>query len=191
MAQKEKLCFVGFRFAGKTTFGRALADIIGLKFIDIDELIVQRAGKSISKIFQTDGAAYFRLLEEKIISEVFNYQDPSMLHSIIAVGGGALDSSKNRKIIQENAFVVYLEVAESELLNRYMVLEQKKDDFRPRLTQLSMDKEFIFLLQQRKPYYSEISDVTISLDKPLIEENLTFIISVLKTKGPEWLRWKI
>ncbi|MHA1775400.1 MAG: shikimate kinase [Promethearchaeota archaeon] len=187
MAQTRKISLVGFRFAGKTTFGRALADEISIRFMDIDSLIVQSARKSISEIFKTDGAAYFRLLEEKIIYDTFN----SDISSIIAVGGGAVSSSKNRKIIKNNSYVVYLDVEESVLLSRYHRLEMQKDEFRPRLTSLSLEDEVSFLLHQRKPYYQEIADLIIPLENALISENLNVIISKLEKHGPKWLKNKL
>ena len=69
--------------SGKTTLGRVLAARLGMRFIDLDQAIEERAGMSVSEIFRTSGEDRFRSLEAEMIGEMCSLTD-----SIIATGGG-------------------------------------------------------------------------------------------------------
>jgi shikimate kinase len=79
------LILIGYRGSGKTTVGQLLSRWLGLKFIDIDQRIVQQTGRSIRAIFESEGEAAFRVLESRAIGEAVGLAD-----HVIAVGGGAL-----------------------------------------------------------------------------------------------------
>jgi len=56
---------VGMMGAGKTTVGRSVASRLGVDFVDTDDLVETRAGKSVRDIFASDGEAAFRTLESQ------------------------------------------------------------------------------------------------------------------------------
>ena len=66
---RMSIFLIGYRGSGKTTIGRRLADQLWQKFVDVDELIVAKAGKSIKDIFEHDGEPAFRDLEEQVVKE--------------------------------------------------------------------------------------------------------------------------
>ena len=77
---KKHLYFTGFMASGKSRTGRALADRLGRPFVDTDNVIVERAGKSINEIFEQDGEAAFRKMERDVIAQplgCFVLQDAS------------------------------------------------------------------------------------------------------------------
>lgn len=78
-----RLFLVGFMASGKTTLGRALADDLGLTFIDTDNYLEYRYRQTISQIFATRGEEAFRQLERTILHEVADFEDV-----VIAAGGG-------------------------------------------------------------------------------------------------------
>jgi shikimate kinase len=59
----KNIYLVGMMGSGKTVTGRALAKLMNRAFIDLDDVIVQSAGKSISRIFEQDGENRFRAFE--------------------------------------------------------------------------------------------------------------------------------
>ncbi|MFN2229323.1 MAG: shikimate kinase, partial [Anaerolineae bacterium] len=86
------IVLTGFMGTGKTSVGREVARRLGRPFVDMDDEIVARAGKSIPEIFQAEGEAAFRALEAKVCREL------SERHGlVIATGGGALVDPENRR----------------------------------------------------------------------------------------------
>ena len=83
--QGINIYLIGMMGTGKTTVGKLLAQYLGYSFLDIDEVIIKIAGKSIKKIFMEEGESTFRQLESKTLSEVCAYTNLT-----IATGGGAL-----------------------------------------------------------------------------------------------------
>lgn len=70
---------------GKTTVGKLLAQMLGMRFVDVDDFIQQRQGASIKKIFAEQGEAYFRSLEKMACKEL-----ASAPSTVISTGGGAV-----------------------------------------------------------------------------------------------------
>jgi shikimate kinase len=101
----RNLYLVGFMGAGKSAVGRAVARLTNRVFLDLDEAIEQRTGKSIPEIFSTRGEAGFRRLEHaelKAASERANL--------VVATGGGAFSSAVNRRLIEDSGGIsVYLD----------------------------------------------------------------------------------
>src|SRR5262249_58668423 len=84
---------VGFMGAGKTSVGKALAEILGWKFEDLDDRIVAQERRSIAQIFSQSGEAGFRLTERKALESVL--KDLTSTALVVALGGGAFVSPEN------------------------------------------------------------------------------------------------
>lgn len=95
----------GFMGAGKTTTGRRLARMLKLPFADVDAQIERERGP-ISEIFAREGEAQFRLYETETIARLVA-EGPA----VIAVGGGAVLSAANRKLLRRNGYIVYLAIS--------------------------------------------------------------------------------
>ncbi len=76
---------IGFAAAGKTTVGRLLADKLGMRFVDTDELIERETGLSVSRIFDELGEARFRETESAVLQSLCGAEN-----SVIACGGGSV-----------------------------------------------------------------------------------------------------
>lgn len=103
-AEALNLVLVGMPGSGKTTVGRALADRMGRPFVDCDDEIVRRAGRSIPEIFAQDGEAAFRALEGAVIADVCREKG-----QVIATGGGAVLRNGNIRAMRQNGVVALLE----------------------------------------------------------------------------------
>ncbi|MCC6726394.1 MAG: shikimate kinase, partial [Saprospiraceae bacterium] len=75
---------IGFMGVGKSFLGKALAERLGLPFVDLDEIIEEQEGMSISSIFSSKGEAYFRVVEASCLRNL-----ASKDNLVIATGGGA------------------------------------------------------------------------------------------------------
>lgn len=102
------ICLCGFMGAGKTAVGKALAARLGHSFIDLDSEIERQEGRSVDKIFDTDGESYFRAMEVLIGTPLFDAKN-----TVLAVGGGALTNPELAQLAMRNAFLVYLEVQDA------------------------------------------------------------------------------
>src|SRR5438270_3686000 len=78
---------VGFMGAGKTTVGQTLAAKLGWRFVDLDDLIVTRDGRTIPQIFQQSGEKAFRDLEQQLLRETIGSFRAG--GSVLSLGGGA------------------------------------------------------------------------------------------------------
>lgn len=91
----DKIILMGFMGCGKSTIGRTLADKLGCKFVDLDDEIEKEAKKTISKIFESKGEAYFRRLESKVLKTTLARKEGMVL----ALGGGTPCFNNNLKLI--------------------------------------------------------------------------------------------
>jgi shikimate kinase len=109
----DKIYLVGFMAAGKTTVARALADRLGWRADDIDELIEARERRTVADIFARSGEPYFRALEREILHLLL-----PLRHLVVATGGGTFMDPDNRAAINMDGFSVWLDVPFDELLAR-------------------------------------------------------------------------
>ena len=109
----DKIYLVGFMAAGKTTVARALADRLGWRADDIDELIEARERRTVADIFARSGEPYFRALERDILHLLL-----PLRHLVVATGGGTFMDPDNRAAINMDGFSVWLDVPFDELLAR-------------------------------------------------------------------------
>src|SRR6185312_17252388 len=101
---RMSIVLIGARGSGKSTTGVRLADKLWQTFVDLDERIVTRAGKSIKEIFEQDGEPEFRRLETEVLREIVKLPE-----HVIALGGGTLMREENRQLVKEAGHkVVYL-----------------------------------------------------------------------------------
>lgn len=108
-----RIALIGFMGSGKTTVGRLLAGRLGYRFRDLDDLIEERAGRTIREIFAKEGEAVFRDLETESLRGLVREKK-----LVLACGGGAAVQERNAAIFRESFFCVYLEVSFEEFLRR-------------------------------------------------------------------------
>lgn len=109
----DKIYLVGFMAAGKTTVARALAERLGWRVEDIDELIEARERRSVAEIFARNGEPYFRALERDILKLLL-----PLRHVVVATGGGTFMDPENRTAINLDGVSVWLDVPLEELVAR-------------------------------------------------------------------------
>ena len=143
------IVLVGFMGAGKTTVGHLLAGKLGLAFIDSDQIIESRAGRSIREIFASDGEPAFRELEHEVIAELLRGQD-----AVLALGGGAAEHPATRDALQASQ-VIYLHVGYDEAMRRV-----SRDAGRPMLR--SPDLPAVF--ERRLATYRSVATHTVVTD---------------------------
>ena len=108
------IILVGMMGAGKSTIGKALAALMGTKFVDLDRELEERCGVSIPHIFETEGEAGFRCRETRLLQEYARAAD-----MVVATGGGVVIREENREILKASpAVAVHLKVSPEECFRR-------------------------------------------------------------------------
>ena len=107
---KRQLHLTGFMGSGKSTVGRRLALLLDWNFLDLDEAIAERAGKSVAGIFADEGEEVFRALENQLLLEisVLATTHAAGRGVIVALGGGTLMEPENREVCAAIATIVWL-----------------------------------------------------------------------------------
>jgi shikimate kinase/3-dehydroquinate synthase len=122
---------IGFMGAGKTTVARELAAARGVDHVDTDALLVQRFGRPIQDVFDTDGEAVFRAAEEEIVLALLDARPPGH-DPVISLGGGAVLSERVQAALSRHTTVlldVPLEVAWERAAGRNRPLARDRDAF--------------------------------------------------------------
>jgi shikimate kinase len=155
---------VGAPGSGKSTIGAMLAERLGVTFRDVDTVIVERAGKSITEIFADDGEAVFRALEEQITAELLP------LPGVLSLGGGAILSPVTRAALRGH-HVVWLKVGLAQSVKRVGL-----DTARPLLLG-NVRGRLLKLLNERTPLYAEVATEVVDTD----HSNPTEIVEMIMT----------
>ncbi len=144
-----RILLTGYMGAGKTTLGRALADRLGMTFIDLDQYIEQRFRKSISQIFAEKGEEGFRDIERRMLHEVAEFEDV-----IISTGGGTPCFFDNIDFMNSKGITVYLKVPVERLFIRLSIARRQ----RPLIKDKNDEELRAFIAEQlakREPHYSK------------------------------------
>ena len=153
------ITLTGFMGSGKTTVGKVLADFLGCPFMDLDDLIVKKAGKSIPEIFAQDGEPAFRQLEARLLRQtVEKYTENTV---VLALGGGAVTAPASAALLHEKSVCIYLRATLETLLARL----EGETAGRP-LADASLAER----LAAREPLYEETAHVVIDTDGLTPEE---------------------
>ena len=163
------LILCGMMGAGKTSVGRAIADLTGRVWCDTDDIIVKQYGP-IAEIFTTYGEEYFRRLETETV-KTLTAQD----NLVISVGGGLVLRQENVDFLRQNGKIIFLNVTAETLVQRL-----RADTERPLLqTEENLENRIKTLLAERAPIYERVADVTVIAENKTPEEIGAEIMSLI------------
>ena len=169
MNSKKNLVLLGMMGSCKSTIGNLLSKKIKLDFIDIDNVIEDKAGMSIFKIFEVMGEDYFRDLEEKISNTILKTKN-----SVVSLGGGAFMNEHIRKEILSNHFSFWLNCNEEVLLQRIRINKKRP------LVHKSTDEEIKEIIKKRNKIYAK-AQFKINCKKDTKTEIVDRIIKIYET----------
>ena len=168
---KTNIALIGFMGTGKSAVGQVLARKLKRKFIELDAVIEQIAGKSIPDIFQQDGENAFRELEIQATKDIAQSK-----RSVIACGGGAVLNRINIDRLKEGAVIVYLSASPGVILKR----TSRDQNVRPLLSVPDQAARIKELLKFRRPFYERAADIKINTSRLDINAVVAQIIEGLK-----------
>ncbi len=148
---------IGFMGTGKTTIARALSKKLQVDWVDLDRLIVDRAGMPITEIFETQGEPAFRALETQILEEL-----SEKTGMIISCGGGVAMQPQNLPLLKKGK-VILLTASPYTILRRV-----SHRNHRPLLQNRMNVPAIKELMEERQPHYKAVANIVIKTDgKPV------------------------
>ncbi|MBR5334427.1 MAG: shikimate kinase [Alistipes sp.] len=169
-----KLFLIGYMGCGKSSLGRKIAKRGGMRFVDMDSVIEEREGASVSDIFHYQGETYFREKERELIEELATEQDDV----VVSTGGGVPTWQDNMARMNEIGECVYLRRTAEQIASRLSPHGRQK---RPKLRGLNDDELVAFMtanMAEREPFYAQakhcVDCVSLS-DEELIEKILAIV----------------
>ena len=158
--------------AGKSSIGRALADQYDRLFVDTDQLIQQRLGRSIAQIFQLYGEEAFRAHETSVLKSL------SPGASVLSTGGGIVTIEENWPVLRSLGPTIYLKASPETLIAR---LEQSKKK-RPLLNVEDWESQLRSLLSRRETLYEQ-ADITVEVDVDDLADGAYRVYQALEQGG--------
>jgi shikimate kinase len=153
------LALIGFMGTGKSSVGRLAAAQLHFRFVDTDEVIESRAGRSIAEIFAQAGEAVFRGIEKQVVSELSKVQK-----TVVSTGGGLVANEENLASLKQHALVVCLWASPEAIWERVHA-----QSHRPLLQGANPMDRIRELLALREPFYKR-ADVLINTEMRSIKE---------------------
>ena len=104
---------------GKSSVGRILSELLCCPFVDLDDAISERAGRSIPEIFAAEGEPYFRVIERETLADIIisHSSDDSSARLILALGGGAVMTQACERMVHEETLCIYLKASVDTLIS--------------------------------------------------------------------------
>lgn len=149
----KNLVLIGMPGSGKTTIGKKIAKELNYKFLDMDEFIEEKHGKTIEDLF-SKGEEYFRAEESKCCEEISKIKT-----TVISTGGGVIKNSKNIEYLKSTGIVIFIDRSVENILSDI------KTSTRPLLK--SGKNKLYDLYEERYSLYKEYADFTVVNNKTL------------------------
>ncbi len=158
--------------AGKTATGKALARLMQMEFLDLDEAIEAETHLSINEIFQKKGEPFFRAEEKRLLERI-----AAGSGTVVATGGGIVLNPANAAEMRRTGRVIYLVGSYETLWER---VREKKD--RPLLAVADPQTTFLKLFQERRPLYETCCHESVETDGLSPEDTAEKIMKESKLK---------
>ena len=190
------ISLTGFMGCGKSSVGRRLSELLCCSFMDLDEVIVERAGRSIPEIFATDGEEAFRKMEQQVLQDIIASAERHSVPEapshpienstiVLALGGGAVMQEECERMVHEDTVCIYLkasietllshlegEAAGRPLLNNPSVMSSEAETSHLR-------KRILDLMDKRAATYERVAHYIIDTDGKNVLEIAREIIQIL------------
>lgn len=169
----HKIVLIGMMGSGKSSAGRRVARALNLGFVDLDQRIEERSGRSIREIFATGGEEEFRDLEREELRR--SLEEPGS--AVIAAGGGIVVLEGTRRLLGEAQEVIWLRADIDVLVER--VAARRGRDHRP-LIDGDPRARLAALMVERDDLYREAATSVVEVDGCSLDEVVERIEAVLR-----------
>jgi XRE family aerobic/anaerobic benzoate catabolism transcriptional regulator len=170
-ARRGRVALIGLRGAGKSTLGATLAERLGVPFIELDRVIEQESGVSLSVIFDLYGQSGFRRLELQCLEEVLE-RHPRF---VLSTGGSLVSEHATFERLLAACFTVWLRATPEDHMQRVIA----QGDMRPISENRESMADLRRILSMREPLYSE-ADLAIDTSGRTPSESLEMLLGSVK-----------
>jgi shikimate kinase len=146
----KNLILIGMPGTGKSAVGKALAVRLGYTFLDVDDVIRQRTGKTLKELLLEMGVDDFVVLEGEVGASL-DLQD-----TVIATGGSMVLSSGAMESLRKNGVAIWLETPLREIEDRM------PEDLWDRGIAAPRDMTIREIYRQREPLYAKYADMIVA-----------------------------
>ncbi len=178
---RETILLIGFMGGGKTSVGQSLAFRANVPFLDTDEMICEKEGRTIPTIFEQQGENAFRDMETRLLRELVEEKEnekgaPEWTPQVISVGGGLPLREENRELMHALGRVIYLK-ASPEVLEKRV----EGDQSRPLLQGGDRHAKILSLMAAREAIYEDAADISILTDHMTVRETARRILAMARS----------
>jgi shikimate kinase len=173
---QPNLVLIGYRATGKTSVGARLAARLHRPFVDLDQVLVREAGRSIADIVAQGGWAEFRRLEKELLARY-----AAIPGQVLAPGGGAILDRDNVAALRENGIIIWL-TADPDTIQARLAQDQPRDANRPSLTGSDTIREVTEVLNQRAPLYQAAAQIIVDTTHREVAQVVELVLEALKSE---------
>lgn len=151
----NNIVLIGMPGCGKTTTGELLAKLLDYKFIDTDQLVVEKTGKNPRQVVEEYGRDFFLAIQDEVVLSI------KQSNCIISTGGGIVHSDAAMNYLKSIGFVLFLDT-------KYDIIEERMDASRKLVR---TNGSLLELYNERRPLYRKYADAIIdcnSVDSQLL-----------------------
>lgn len=170
-ARHRRIALIGLRGAGKSTLGAALAKRLEMPFLELDRLIEQESGLTLSLIFDFRGQSGFRQLERQCLEDVIQRYP----RFVIATGGSLVSEPGTFERLLSGCFTVWLRASPEEHMQRVIA----QGDMRPMSNNRDAMSDLRRILAEREVLYSK-ADIQVDTAGRTFEESIETLIQALR-----------
>ncbi|MGO9591229.1 MAG: helix-turn-helix transcriptional regulator [Candidatus Acidiferrales bacterium] len=170
-ARHRRIALIGLRGAGKSTLGAALAERLEMPFLELDRLIEQESGLTLSLIFEFHGQSGFRRLERQCLEEAIQ-RHPCF---VMATGGSLVSEAGTFERLLSSCFTVWLKTSPEEHMERVIA----QGDMRPISEHSDAMSDLKRILSERDALYAK-ADIQVDTAGRTVEESLEILIRALR-----------
>lgn len=176
LTEERNLVLIGPRASGKTAVGEALARRLKRPFVDLDQVLVAEAGRSIAEIVAQEGWPGFRRREKELVARYARRPG-----QVLAPGGGVVLDPDNVALLREHGLVVWL-TASPERLRERLRQDQDSQAFRPSLTGADPAAEMERVLAEREPLYRAAAHLAVDTSTMSVSEVVEKILDIIQNE---------
>ena len=145
----DSIILIGMAGVGKSTIGISLSKALGFSFVDLDDYILEKDGKTIQEIIDDEGEEALLQLEKRRMYEI------DLTHRVVAPGGSIIYHSDLMEYLKQHSTLVYLE-------DSFENIEERLTSVSARGIVGLKNKSLRQIYDERRPLYSRYTDITIN-----------------------------